>query len=149
MNPRPTDAEPCAFCEIVARNAPAEIVLEDEHTLAFVDLRQANPGHVLVIPKVHIPDVRHLDAEVGAALMQSVVRITRAVGVAFPNDGLSLWHSIGPAAFQEVPHLHIHVHPRLLSDGLLQVYPTLPENTDSPTLHLLAERLKSALPSLT
>ncbi|MBL8982783.1 MAG: HIT domain-containing protein [Gemmatimonadetes bacterium] len=139
----------CVFCEIVARRAPAAIVLEDEHTLAFVDLRQANPGHVLVIPKVHIPDVRHLDAEVGAALMHSVVRITRAVGVAFPNDGLSLWHSIGPAAFQEVPHLHIHVHPRLLSDGLLQVYPTLPENVDSDTLHLLAERVKSALQALT
>lgn len=135
----------CVFCEIVARRAPAAIVLDDQHTLAFADLRQANPGHLLVIPKAHIPDVRDLDAEVGAALMQSVTRVTRAVSATFPNDGISLWHSIGPAAFQEVPHLHIHVHPRLPDDGLLRVYPTHPENTDAATLLDYAERLKAAL----
>lgn len=145
MNTARTDAEACVFCAIVARRVPAAIVLDDQHTLAFADLRQANPGHCLVIPKAHIPDVRDLDAEVGAALMQSVTRVTRAVSAAFPNDGISLWHSIGPAAFQEVPHLHIHVHPRLPEDGLLRVYPTLPENTDSGTLHLLAERVRAAL----
>ena len=135
----------CDFCEIVAGRTSAAIVLDDAHTLAFADLRQANPGHFLVIPKAHIPDVRELDAEVGAALMQSVVRITRAVGVAFPNDGISLWHSIGPSAFQEVPHLHIHVHPRLPDDGVLRVYPTLPASADAATLHGYAERLRAAL----
>ena len=44
--------------------------------------------------------------------MATVARITGAVGRAFPSEGLSLWHSIGPAAFQEVPHLHFHIHPR-------------------------------------
>ncbi len=135
----------CVFCEIVARRAPAAIVLDDQHTLAFADLRQANPGHFLVIPKAHIPDVRDLDAELGAALMQSVTRVTRAVSATFPNDGISLWHSIGPAAFQEVPHLHIHVHPRLPDDGLLRVYPTHPEITNAATLLDYAERLKAAL----
>src|SRR5690606_31072193 len=102
-------AERCIFCEIINRSAPASIVFEDERTLAFVDLRQANPGHVLVIPRVHINDVRDLDKETGSALMQSVSQITRAVGHAFPNNGISLWHSIGEAAFQEVPHMHIHI----------------------------------------
>lgn len=72
----------CIFCQIIERTAQASIVLEDEKTLAFIDLRQVNPGHVLVIPKVHINSV---------AL-------------------------IGEAAFQKVPHLHIHVHPRLDND---------------------------------
>ena len=70
-------ADHCIFCEIINRSAPASIVFEDERTLAFVDLRQANPGHVLVIPKVHINDVRELDKETGSALMQSVSQITR------------------------------------------------------------------------
>ena len=83
-------ADHCIFCEIINRSAPASIVFEDERTLAFVDLRQANPGHVLVIPKVHINDVRELDKETGSALMQSVSQITRAVGHAFPNNGISL-----------------------------------------------------------
>jgi len=68
----------------------------------------------------------------GAALMASITRVTRAVAAAFPNQGLSVWHSIGEAADQEVPHLHIHVHPRLLHDGLLHVYPSSPVLPEKP-----------------
>ena len=135
----------CIFCEIVNRKSPASVVLDDERTLAFIDLRQANPGHVLVVPKMHINDVRDLDADTGSALMQSVSRVTRAVGQAFPNNGISLWHSIGEAAFQEVPHLHIHVHPRLNNDGILRVYDSLPENVDFPTRERYAELVRHQL----
>ena len=135
----------CIFCEIVDRTSPASVVLDDERTLAFIDLRQANPGHVLVVPKMHINDVRDLDADTGSALMQSVSRVTRAVGQAFPNNGISLWHSIGEAAFQEVPHLHIHVHPRLNNDGILRVYDSLPENVDFPTRERYAELVRHQL----
>ena len=135
----------CIFCEIVDRTSPASVVLDDERTLAFMDLRQANPGHVLVVPKMHINDVRDLDADTGSALMQSVSRVTRAVAQAFPNNGISLWHSIGEAAFQEVPHLHIHVHPRLDNDGILRVYESLPENVDVPTSERYAELVRHQL----
>ncbi|MDP1699149.1 MAG: HIT domain-containing protein [Xanthomonadaceae bacterium] len=120
-----TDVAPdqCVFCQIANGTAPASIVHEDELTLAFIGLRQFHPGHTLVIPRAHFADIRELDERTGAALMASVVKITAAVGKAFPNEGLSLWHSIGPAAFQEVPHLHIHVHPRLHGDDFLRVYP--------------------------
>ena len=137
--------EACVFCAIVARTADASVVFEDERTLAFVDLRQANPGHVLVVPKEHFADVRDLDDATGAALMRTVSRITRAVGEAFPNNGLSLWHSIGEAAFQEVPHLHIHVHPRLDDDGILRVYDDLPANVDTATREGIAGRVRDAL----
>lgn len=135
----------CVFCDIVNGVARASIVLEDDHTLCFVDLRQANPGHVLVIPKTHIHDVRDLDSQTGAALMRSVTRVTKAVGTTFPNDGISLWHSIGPAAFQEVPHLHIHVHPRLPNDNILRVYQELPGDTDNETRDRYAVLLRHAL----
>jgi len=117
---------PCIFCAIANGEATASLVHEDEHTLSFVDLRQFNPGHVLVIPRLHVQDVRELEEPTGSALMTAVIRVTRAVSAAFPNEGISLWHSIGPAAFQEVPHLHIHVHPRLTDDGMLRVYPSEP-----------------------
>jgi histidine triad (HIT) family protein len=113
----------CVFCQIVQGSEPASIVWEDDLTIAAVDLRQFHPGHVLVIPRRHLRDVRELDYATGAAVMATVVRVTRAVAAAFPSQGMSLWHSIGEAAFQEIPHLHIHVHPRILGDGLLQVYP--------------------------
>lgn len=118
--------EGCVFCEIVRGTQPASVVWRDALTMAFIDLRQFHPGHTLVIPRRHLPDVRQLDSATGAALMASVTRIARAVSAAFPNQGLSVWHSIGEAADQEVPHLHVHVHPRLLADGLLRVYPSAP-----------------------
>lgn len=135
----------CVFCAIVAGRLPAEIVWEDALTLAFVDLRQAVPGHVLVVPRAHLADVRDLDERTGAALMASVVRLTRAVAAGFPHEGISLWHSIGPAAFQEVPHLHIHVHARRTDDGLLRVYPTEPENAPACERAAMAARLRKAL----
>jgi len=139
-----TDA--CVFCEIVRGSAPASIVCEDEMTMAFIGLRQFHPGHTLVIPRRHFHDVRELDYATGAALMATVSRITRAVGLAFPNQGLSLWHSIGEAAFQEVPHLHIHVHPRLLDDNFLRVYPHWPPPLpDEDTRNRYAAMLRAHL----
>jgi histidine triad (HIT) family protein len=117
-------------------------VWEDELTLAAVDLRQFHPGHTLVMPRRHLNDVRELDYETGAALMATVSRVTRAVAAVFPNQGLSLWHSIGEGADQEVPHLHIHVHPRLLGDALLRVYPSAPALPDRSTLDGYAMALR-------
>jgi histidine triad (HIT) family protein len=138
-------SEGCVFCEIARGTQPASVVWEDSLTLAFIDLRQFHVGHTLVIPRKHVPDIRELDAETGAALMSTVSRIARAVAVAFPNQGLSLWHSIGEAAFQEVPHLHIHVHPRTLADGLLKVYPSAPATPDKTMRDAYAARLRAHL----
>jgi len=84
----------CVFCEIAQGRREASIVYEDEEIMAFMDLRQFHPGHTLVIPRKHLSDVRNLDVATGSALMAAVSRITRAVGEAFPSEGISLWHSI-------------------------------------------------------
>jgi histidine triad (HIT) family protein len=123
----------CVFCDIVEGRGVVSMVFEDELTVAFVDLRQFHPGHTLVIPRQHFRDVRELDEESGAALMSTLSRVTRAVAVSFPNEGLSLWHSIGEAAFQEAPHLHFHIHPRFKEDGVLRVYPQAPATPDKQT----------------
>ena len=135
----------CVFCKIARGEVAASIVYEDELTMAFVDLRQFHPGHTLVIPRRHIPDVRELDPTTGAALMATVSQITRAVDVTFPSEGLSLWHSIGPAAFQEIPHLHIHIHPRRTGDEFLRVYPDDPVTPDKATRDSYASRIRRAL----
>lgn len=135
----------CMFCAIVAGVEPSSIVCEEELAVAFIDLRQFNPGHVLVVPRQHLQDIRELDATTGAAVMAMVVRVTRAVGEAFHNEGLSLWHSIGEAGGQEVPHLHFHVHPRRLGDGMLQVYPRAPETPDEQEREAYAEQLRRRL----
>lgn len=135
----------CVFCNIAARRSAASVVHEDALTLACIDLRQFHAGHTLVIPRRHLADVRELDAESGAALMATLVRVSHAVSAEFPNQGLSIWHSIGEAAFQEVAHLHFHVHPRLIGDEVLRIYPAAPATPERDVLEQYADRLRRRL----
>jgi histidine triad (HIT) family protein len=146
----PTDAAasddaPCLFCEIVAGRVRASIVAADASTIAFMDTRQFHPGHVLVIPRRHVADIRDADDATAATTMRMVARVARAVDRCFPADGLSVWHSAGPGAHQEVPHLHVHVHPRHIGDKLLRVYPRPPAHPDRATLDAWSADLRRAL----
>ena len=135
----------CAFCRVVAEIAEASIVHRDADTMAFMDLRQFHPGHVLVIPLAHVADIRAATDAQAASVMLVVARMARAVTAAFPGDGVSIWHSAGEGANQEVPHLHFHVHPRRSGDDVLRVYPAPPELPARSTLDALAERLRVEL----
>src|SRR5579871_6034705 len=63
-------ASGCLFCNIVARTTPAQIVFENEHVLAFRDIRPMAPTHALVIPKTHIVGVHEATAEDAQTLAQ-------------------------------------------------------------------------------
>ena len=119
-----TDDSDCVFCSIVRGEAESATVFEDDSTLAFLDLSQSNEGHVLVVPKRHLEQIYDLDEEIASALGKTVRRVARAVRRVYEPEGLSIWQSNGPAAFQDVPHVHWHILPRYTNDGLLVVYPT-------------------------
>ena len=135
----------CVFCAIVAGRMPASIVADDALTLAFVDLRQFHPGHVLIIPRAHVADIRDANDTMAAAVACMVARVARAVDRVFPSDGLTIWHSAGAGANQEVPHLHFHVHPRRFGDDFMRAYPTPPSLPDRATLDSWAAQLRSAV----
>jgi histidine triad (HIT) family protein len=137
--------QPCVFCDIVAGRAAANIVASDTHVIAVLDQRQFHPGHVLVIPLKHVPDIRALKGPTADAMMRMIALVSRAVDKCFPSDGISVWHSAGPGANQEVPHLHFHVHPRRLGDELLRVYPRAPAQPDQETLKAWAGRLGAVI----
>jgi histidine triad (HIT) family protein len=109
--------ERCIFCAIIEGQAPAEMVFEDEDTLAFMDINPANPGHILVIPKRHVRDIYELDEET-AAVMKTAVLVARAIKRALHPDGMNLVQSNERAGGQEIFHFHIHVIPRWYGDGL-------------------------------
>ena len=135
----------CLFCAIVAGEEPASVVWEDPLAMAFMDLRQPNPGHVLVVPREHIADILELDDHTGAALIAGTTRVARGVARAFAPDGLNVWQSTGEAAGQEVFHLHLHVMPRRTGDTLFRPYTELPPPTPRDTLNELAEELRGHL----
>ncbi|MBX3147443.1 MAG: HIT family protein [Gemmatimonadales bacterium] len=136
---------PCAFCDIVAGRQAATLIAADRDTVAFLDLRQFHPGHVLVVPRDHVADIRGVSDDLAAAIMLTVARMARAVSAVFPNDGLSVWHSAGPGAGQEVPHLHFHVHPRIAGDELLRIYPAPPNHPERAELDAWGHRLRRAI----
>ena len=139
------DESRCVFCRIAADPRASIRVWEDAGVLAFMDQRQANPGHVLVIPKEHCPDIYSLPAGGEAALMGAMARVARAVRDAFEPHGMNIWQSNGAAAGQEIFHLHFHIHPRWEGDGLGGVYKVKPPTPPEDELEAMARRIRKEL----
>lgn len=144
--PAESGTDACAFCAILAGTLPASFVHEDGEVVAFMDLRQAVPGHVLVVPRRHVETLFELDEDTAAQLMRVAVRIARAADAVFAPDGLNVWQSNREAGGQEVPHVHLHVQPRTAGDGLLRVYPgAVPPPTPADALDQMAVALRASL----
>jgi histidine triad (HIT) family protein len=135
---------PCIFCDIIARRAPASILYETDDVLAFMDLRQVKEGHSLVIPKEHVRDILGMDDAMGAALFAALHRVAKATNEALHPEGISVWQSNNPP-WQEVPHLHFHIMPRHIGDGVLRIYPALPVNADPKELERQAALIRTKL----
>lgn len=133
----------CIFCRIAAKQIPASVVHEDQHTIAFMDLGQVNPGHVLVATKAHVENVFGLDDELAGAVFRTVARIARASRAAFGAPGMNLFQASGAAGGQTVFHFHVHVLPRLEGDGMRLEWPV--KNPPRETLQAYAEKLRTAL----
>ena len=113
----------CVFCKIVARQIPATVVHEDAETLAFMDIGQVNPGHVLVACKAHVENVYGLQDAQAAAVFRAAAKVARAIRAAFDPPGLSIYQANGKPAGQTVFHFHLHVLPRHDADGMQLVWP--------------------------
>jgi histidine triad (HIT) family protein len=135
----------CVFCAIARGRAPASVVLRDRWTVAFMDIRQRNEGHLLVVPRRHARDLYALRPAEGAALMRAVLRVARAVRRAFRPHGLSVWLSTGRAAGQEIFHVHAHVLPRWRGDRLFRIWTRPPLSPGRTALDAQAARLRRAL----
>ena len=133
----------CIFCRIVAGQIPATRVFEDEHTLAFMDIGQVNPGHVLVAVKPHVENLFDLDDALAGAVFRTSARVARAIRDAFPPHGLSVYQANGPASGQTVFHLHVHLVPRWDGDGMELTWPV--KNPPREMLEENAARIRARL----
>ncbi len=106
----------CLFCRIVAGEVPAQLVFEDEISLAFLDHRPVFPGHCLLIPKSHYETLTDLPDSLVGPFFINVQVISRAVEVAMEAHGTFV--AMNNRVSQSVPHLHTHVVPRRRKDGL-------------------------------
>jgi histidine triad (HIT) family protein len=133
----------CVFCRIVAGQIPSTRVFEDEHTVAFMDIGQVNPGHVLVAVKKHADNLYALDDAQAAAVARASARVARAIRDTFAPAGLSVYQANGKAAGQTVFHYHVHLLPRHEADGMELTWPV--KNPPRETLEGYAEKIRKRL----
>ncbi len=138
----PVDAT-CVFCKIVAGQLPSFKLMEDEATIAFMDINPVNPGHALAVAKGHWPTVDVIPADMLAAVARTAQKIAKAVVTALEPAGVNLVQANGPAAGQSVPHLHIHIMPRRLGDDVSLNWE--PKAGDRAEIEAIYKKLKAAL----
>ncbi|MFQ5882653.1 MAG: HIT family protein [Candidatus Methylomirabilales bacterium] len=107
----------CIFCKIRDGQIPSTQVYEDEKTLAFMDINPVNDGHLLVIPKAHAESIFDISLADLTAVAETAKKVTEAIRQALQPEGLNLFQANGQAAFQSVPHFHLHLIPRWRGDG--------------------------------
>ena len=136
-------ADRCAFCAIVAGEAPAHVVLDEPDVLGFLDLRPVFPGHVLLVPRTHVDVLADLPAELVVPLFTAVQRVSAAVVDALGADGSFVANN--NVVSQSVPHLHVHVVPRRRKDGLRGFFWPRQRYDDDAHAEAVAGVLRAAL----
>jgi histidine triad (HIT) family protein len=135
----------CIFCAIAVKQIPANIIYEDERTLAFLDINPLAEGHTLVIPKHHAESVFDISEVDLKHILVVAQKIANKMRVAIHADGVDLIQASGQAADQQVPHFHLHVIPRKNEDqlGLREWWVSKMKKVEPERMNELAGKLKT------
>ena len=136
----------CVFCAIVAGTLPAFVVADEPAGVAFLDTRPVFEGHVLVVPRPHVPDLPGLPAELLPGFFTLVQRISVAVAEALGAGGTFV--AMNNTVSQSVPHLHAHVVPRTKGDGLRGFFWPRHKYADDARAAAIAARIAAVLPAV-
>lgn len=136
-------ASGCVFCRIIEGELPSMRIHEDERTIVIMDINPLNSGHCLVITKAHSPTLWDADPADLQAAIATAQKVAIALKIAVKPDGLNMLQANGAAAFQSVPHYHLHLIPRWNDDGKGFDWPLVPG--DRAHIQAIGERLREAL----
>ena len=109
-------AADCVFCDVIAGRADAHVVHADEHTVAFLDQRPVFKGHLLLVPRLHVPVLADLPTELVPPVFSAAQQLSAAVVSGLGAQGSFV--AMNNTVSQSVPHLHVHIVPRTKGDGL-------------------------------
>jgi len=136
----------CIFCDILAGRSPAEVLYENAHALAILDIRPIHHGHSLVIPKVHCRDFLDVPPDYLPGLMEATQTVAAATVRTLSLQGFNVFSNNGRVAGQSVFHFHFHVTPRY-HDDQIRFELTLKRYTDGQ-MQDLGRRIRQNLPAL-
>jgi histidine triad (HIT) family protein len=135
----------CVFCAIVRGESKAELVLDDDVCVAFLDVKPLFHGHVLVVPRAHVATFPELPADDVGPFFARVQAIARAVPEALGAQGTFV--AMNNVVSQSVPHLHVHVVPRTKGDGLKGFFWPRTKYPSDTVMADVASSIRRALPS--
>ena len=104
----------CIFCKISNKEIPARIITDTKNSIAFLDAFPLSVGHTLVIPKSHYEKIQDMPNEVSADLFSTVHKIIPKIDKISGATLLAIHN--GKESGQEIPHVHVHLIPRLSDD---------------------------------
>jgi histidine triad (HIT) family protein len=133
----------CLFCEIIAGDRPAHIVLDDEVAVAFLDSRPLFPGHTLLVPRAHYATLPDLPADLVGPFFARAQRLSAAVPAAMEAAGSFV--AMNNVVSQSVPHLHVHVVPRNRKDGLRGFFWPRSKYDDDAQAEKIAANIRAVL----
>ncbi len=107
----------CVFCKIRDGVIPSMKVYEDARTLCIMDINPVNRGHCLVLTRTHAATLFDAATEDLQAAIATAKKVATALRACLAPDGLNMLQANGAAAFQSVPHFHLHLIPRWANDG--------------------------------
>lgn len=103
----------CIFCKIAKGEAPAEIIYQDEHSIAFPSIDPKAETHILIVPKEHIESV---DSDGSEQVIANLIMATKKVAREKGLDGYKLIFNVGKGGGQTINHLHLHLLSNLFRD---------------------------------
>lgn len=107
----------CIFCKIIKREAPADIIYEDEEFLGFLNINSIHLGQSLLTPKKHYENLYELPDDTLGKMATLLKKISATVKKTVGADGINIIMNVESAAGQIVPHAHFHIIPRFVDDG--------------------------------
>ncbi len=133
----------CLFCGIAAGDIEADLVLETEHVVGFLDLRPVFKGHTLLVPREHVVTLPDLPAALRDPFLEAGQRLAAAMLTGLGAQGSFV--AMNNTVSQSVAHLHLHVVPRTKGDGLRGFFWPRTKYADADEQTGYADRLRGAL----
>jgi diadenosine tetraphosphate (Ap4A) HIT family hydrolase len=108
----------CIFCKIVGGKIPSAKIYDDEICIAILDINPLSLGHSLLITKEHYPTFLETPPGILSEMMNVSYKIITAIKDSVGADGYNLLFNNNKSAGQVIPHLHLHIIPRKVNDGI-------------------------------
>jgi len=133
----------CLFCNIAKKKISSDIVYENDHVFAFLDIQPIAPGHTVVIPKFHAKTILEIPDNELEPFFVAVKHITSLLEKTFSPEGFTIGINHKEAAGQAVEHFHLHIIPRWKNDGGGSIHNVV-KNKPKETNKEILEKIQSS-----